>query len=897
MILPLFSIPQVSEAQPLPVSGSVEYAQNNIKRLRLGYDDFSFVVSYKQYYMRIRPFVIWNGTYYGMKQIVTWLQANYPQVSLRWLAYRFKEAIHYGFNLTKLPQDIADKLDYLGFRLVDLNFPLSALKVKVEEVWDYENGIAYNVTRLFVPKVNLAFSFEDLYPYGYSVEHVNKTYVLIGNVRGRTDLLIDPIVYSGTEIKVTGYNMTHPCTFEDLWDADNAGELELLANTTATVDLSLTTQVQPADDLALNLTLVVSGFVSDADSEYLLYVDAFSEATGWTGWTRTGASPYIDAVDNPTNTIDTGAQDGIGNFTFANMSGSPSVVLLDTYCYASGNDDIEVEVWNGTSWILQAINPTNSYSWITWNVTTILTTEDQVNNAEVRFTHKKVAGTDHVYIDACRLNVTVPAGYPWANVTGTDKDGNAQTEAVDVSGGNGNYTTSSYFRSVDANGLDCSGAYGIAVYQDQWGAVYKWDSNNYRVDATLVIGDSVVPTSGYFGDENVTVTFALSNDHIQNAYGNVTLGRLIENGTDKLTAHGVTLIQSYDGTTKLISSSQNCPFYLYSCKFIAYGQAGYLELGADFEMYNCYLEGCDLRFTTGNLVPDIYCLIQGSSRDSGFAFFTSGTLLGSYVDLLFHSNTWTFYSAMSLGGMMRDVRAVNNTYIARFLALAVDFYAIDVQSDSWLIDWAGTCTAEFWRQYSFNLRTIFLNQSSAANANVTLTDVNSTVVYSGLTDSNGEIPEQIVTAAFYNQTGGNTPYSRNPYNLTISLGDSSYQSIFNITERQDLLITLQVAGDVLPEWINEFANLPLYEVIIFLVVSMFFSTLFLVQKAPMWGYISFVCWLILGMLWLFIQPISYFVSMMFFAIGLILLILAIILQLEAARMEKKGLRDGLMTPV
>lgn len=237
-------------------SGNISFEPNQIPFVNSYYEDYSFVFELKDYFIRVRPFVIYNETYYGMKQIVTWIKNNYPNVDYRWLIDKAENAIHYGFNLTKLPQSVADKIDYLGFRLVDLNFSLSWFELEIVE--DFEHG--YNFTRIHIPKANLCFSFEDLYPYGYEVKHVNATYVLVGNVKGRTDLCLDPITFSGGIITVTDFTEDVPCTFNDLYDADKGGERTLKASATYTADttFSLDEPVRAADYRALKLKIQVT---------------------------------------------------------------------------------------------------------------------------------------------------------------------------------------------------------------------------------------------------------------------------------------------------------------------------------------------------------------------------------------------------------------------------------------------------------------------------------------------------------------------------------------------------------------------------------------------------------------------------------------------------------------
>lgn len=195
-------------------NANITFQPNSIPDVNVYYQDYSFVFEYKTFFIRIRPFAIYNGTYYDMKQIVTWIKTNYPNVNYTWLIDKAEKAIHYGFNLTKLPQNVADKINYLGFRLVDLNFPLSFLSLE---------RTSNNLTEIHIPRANLAFSFKDLFQYGYKVGVVNKTYILVGDVKGEVDLYFDPLAYSSGIITLTGYSTEGTgASLWDIWNASNA---------------------------------------------------------------------------------------------------------------------------------------------------------------------------------------------------------------------------------------------------------------------------------------------------------------------------------------------------------------------------------------------------------------------------------------------------------------------------------------------------------------------------------------------------------------------------------------------------------------------------------------------------------------------------------------------------
>ncbi len=89
-------------------------------------------------------------------------------------------------------------------------------------------------------------------------------------------------------------------------------------------------------------------------------------------------------------------------------------------------------------------------------------------------------------------------------ITGTDFAGNAQTESLDVTAGNGTYVTTKYFATI--SNIDCSdnSAGGgtqwadgtVRVTQPQWGFIWDYGNSFYRQDAVWDIGDA--STATYF---------------------------------------------------------------------------------------------------------------------------------------------------------------------------------------------------------------------------------------------------------------------------------------------------------------------------------------------------------------------------------------------------------------
>jgi len=458
------------------------------------------------------------------------------------------------------------------------------------------------------------------------------------------------IVYSAPTniITVTGGTETSPIAFDDVYQADLNGELELMANTTAGLNLNLTTQVRPADSKSLRLKLVITGFVSSG----------------------------------------------------------------------------------------------------------------------------------HV------------------NITGADIDGNSQTEAfIDITG-NGNYTTSEWFSSVDTSGIDCSGSYGIAIYQERWGVVWKFPEvetpfrgvydYEFRVDCRLQVGDGT--TSTWFADESVMVSFVepFTGTYQRaidvKAGATFRLGELLDAAAKTSTDGGMLIVvnnyaSNYwliyeDGVAELYSSV----FYGFNIKGI--GETVYLGMIRliNGKIYNSVLNKAVLELRGG----DAYRLTITRHKMEFYSGTVSDVVVSDSVD----------YSLDLLGAGDRTMKggkiqraATSNFRVGAWSWEVANHYLINVEADAWTFTWfREPVQVRVYRQYEFDLKVTKPDGTPIQNANVTIYKygLGFKKIGSWLTASNGSIPTQTLTMGFYNQTGGNTPYDYNPYNITITHADHETKT-FNFT--------------------------------------------------------------------------------------------------------------------
>lgn len=154
--------------------------------------------------------------------------------------------------------------------------------------------------------------------------------------------------------------------------------------------------------------LKLKKFTSGAIEWRDMPVDGFIDQGGWT---RVGASPYLDVQDQPTNRIYTNTDnDVIGDFTFEDVpaegwsGGTP--ITLYIFCVQEGTDEtVDVEIWDGASWQAAGTITPNpvTFSYKTLDVSSILNSEAKLNAAKVRFTYHKSGAAHNVHIDYAYL--------------------------------------------------------------------------------------------------------------------------------------------------------------------------------------------------------------------------------------------------------------------------------------------------------------------------------------------------------------------------------------------------------------------------------------------------------------------------------------------------------------
>lgn len=123
-------------------------------------------------------------------------------------------------------------------------------------------------------------------------------------------------------------------------------------------------------------------------------------------------------------------------------------------------------------------------------------------------------------------------------ITGTDAWGTALYEAIDISAGNGTYTSTRRFKTISnidvedvGDGSGTAAADGtLQVTQPQWGVIWDYGNGQYLIDAKLEWGNG--STTTHFQSSREMVYWADGLEPMNTAFSTLTIGALSNNEVD-----------------------------------------------------------------------------------------------------------------------------------------------------------------------------------------------------------------------------------------------------------------------------------------------------------------------------------------------------------------------------
>jgi len=379
-----------------------------------------------------------------------------------------------------------------------------------------------------------------------------------------------------------------------------------------------------------------------------------------------------------------------------------------------------------------------------------------------------------------------------------------------------------------------------------WGVVHNNNNSNiqYEFQARLQLGNGTVAGTTWFNDTNVEIW---SDPDLYSAnhqwfigvtdYAHLQLGQP-NDLTQKTGSDGVMIYHSMypysaDYGWRLgidsISYDTSATVEIYDSKFFCNrtsSQISQIQGTGTLTVWGTILENTQFYITGGSI--DAFDLIMAQ----GGEFLPYSTSPELTIDRL------TFYDAYRSIVMWyaRGYNASNifqrggTTQIISTQAITTNFYLINADLQAWTFRWGGTNTGEVYRQYEFDLTVTYPNGTAI---NGTQTGARATIRHYGqseATDYNatlgedGTITQQTLTMGFYNQTGGDTIYSYNPYNLRVwNVTDyDDYNGNFTLNAETDWIITLTeetaaTEDETYVWWMLSLAWIPL--VISFLIIA------------------------------------------------------------------------------
>lgn len=381
-------------------------------------------------------------------------------------------------------------------------------------------------------------------------------------------------------------------------------------------------------------------------------------------------------------------------------------------------------------------------------------------------------------------------------IQGYDLDGGTQQEMHNINSSI-SFLTDYWYSDMTKLTFASGHEYHLNITQPRWGVVWKQETMQFRFDAKLQCGDGITET--WFADHGIHILFSShvvsgNSERLIDVKNDAHLrfGVIIDI-TKRTTKHGICLIfdnQDDRIYTRVIYGSSLAEIQLYSSTFRVIRQGGITTSGQLNNLYDAYVWNCIL-----DGVHIISCYDLDISRITVYDAFY-GVAVSSIIyanDISLYKNQWNLYFYGTLEGTFKNV--VGRTPLTanvRTINVKADMYIINGDLDAWTFSHTGTMTHDIYRQYEFNLTVTFPNGTAIQNANVTLSydGMGGGLIGSYLTDVNGRMNETL-TMAFYNKTGGNTPFDFNPFHLNITYGDYwEYDKSFYLDRKIDWIIAL-----------------------------------------------------------------------------------------------------------
>jgi uncharacterized membrane protein (UPF0136 family) len=383
-------------------------------------------------------------------------------------------------------------------------------------------------------------------------------------------------------------------------------------------------------------------------------------------------------------------------------------------------------------------------------------------------------------------------------ITGTDAWDAAQTESIDVSAGNGTYTTTKRWRTI--TNLDCSdnSAGGgtvwadgtLAVTQPIIGGLYQ-DGKYFRLDIALDWGDN--STATYF--EVIEGEFLYCADGIL---------PMIEASSATVKVY----IGQFDGygPVKSAAISMQCPaadtYQINDAngQLLVYASSVFLRNGSRFLFWRygtCYflnsaLIGIDNQGRCGFSTSCTWSMVNSVISGMKYFYPTASPLSWQNSSLHLIDNVEWYGTTTTLVGLNATRVVTSRKFVVGGSTTRTAIYRnpLSTIDQSWVQN--NTATAIQLVQWSINLKVVTPAGAAISGATVVMKDQTGTAVFTQTTDANGQITEQWVERVRWTTTS-ETETDSSPHVLTVTAAGFETLTIPAITlsEAIDWTVELQ----------------------------------------------------------------------------------------------------------
>jgi len=386
----------------------------------------------------ISVFMVYNGVRYSVEEI----RALFPSVRLNALVRDDTESYKYALNISGIPQELAGGLAYVGFELK----PAAGMG---------QQSMRADGNGFIVLNDELALGFSDLLRSNYSVSFVNESTVLIGGVRNKTSLFLDPTI----QLQTAGSR-----NLRDTWVWGNAVDTNYGGDTTMLLQDRASRRGRI--HIMFNISAVPSS-VSVRDARLCLYLST-------DGNTLSGSAYHVK------------------DHTWDGQT-EASITWNNQVCAIGFDDSADCNL------TAESTQATTAVGWVCWNVTKMFNVEynsgDRNLSIVVRSPETATLTADQFCTKEGAAAPCNTAQRPYLNVTYTDGTTPKYSNILQSPSGNPTYGNAVQCNATWTDNVALSRVYFRSNYSGSWA--------NYTASSSGSVYYYSIPSSQLSGGEKV----------------------------------------------------------------------------------------------------------------------------------------------------------------------------------------------------------------------------------------------------------------------------------------------------------------------------------------------------------------------------------------------------------